>query len=64
MPHFIIPSFIGALLGKYYFEKRYGQEWRKVIPLLGAGFGVGLGLITMLAIGLVFLSKTVSTVSY
>jgi len=64
LPHGVIPAFVGALIGRFYFEKRYGQEWRKMIPVLGSGFFVGGGLITMLAIGLVFLSKAVSTISY
>ncbi|MCL1910301.1 MAG: peptide transporter [Kiritimatiellaeota bacterium] len=63
-PHSIIPSFIGALIGRYYFERKYGREWRKMILLIYAGFGVGVGLISMLAVGFVFLAKAVSTVSY
>lgn len=64
LPHAVIPNFIGALIGRYYFQKRYGAEWRKMIPVVGAGFFVGGGLITILAIGLVFLSKAVSTINY
>lgn len=64
LPHSVIPQFIGALIGKFYFQKRYGREWRKMIPVVGAGFFVGGGLISILAIGFVFLSKAVSTVTY
>ena len=35
-----------------------------MIPVVGSGFGVGTGLISILAVGIVFLSKAVSTVSY
>ncbi len=64
MPHSVLPQFLGALIGRFYFQKRYGREWRKMIPVVGAGFFVGGGLITILAIGLVFLSKAVTTLSY
>ena len=35
-----------------------------VLGLVGAGFFVGSGLISILAIGFVFLAKSVSTVPY
>ena len=64
MPHSVVPNFIGALIGRYYFERKYGREWRKIIPLVASGFFVGTGLISILAVGFVFLAKAVSTVSY
>lgn len=63
-PHSVIPNFIGALIGRFYFERRFGREWRKMIPVVSAGFFVGTGLISILAVGFVFLSKAVSTVAY
>jgi len=64
LPHSVIPNVVGALIGRYYFQRRYGAEWRKMIPVVGAGFFVGQGLVSMLAIGLVFLWKAVTTASY
>ncbi|NLB68097.1 MAG: hypothetical protein GX804_00185 [Lentisphaerae bacterium] len=63
-PHSVVPNFIGALIGKLYFEKKYGREWRKMIPIVSSGFFVGSGLISMFAVGLVFLAKSVSTMTY
>ncbi len=63
-PHTVIPNFIGALVGKFYFEKRYKREWRKMIPVVSSGFFVGTGLISILSVGFVFLAKAVSTVAY
>ena len=63
-PHTVIPNFIGALIGKFYFEKRYKREWRKMIPVVSSGFFVGTGLISILSVGFVFLAKAVSTVAY
>lgn len=64
MPHSVIPNFIGALIGKFYFERKFGREWRKMIPVVSSGFFVGTGLVSILSVGFVFLSKAVSTVTY
>ena len=63
-PHTVIPNFLGALIGKFYFERRYKREWRKMIPVVSSGFFVGTGLISILSVGFVFLAKAVSTVAY
>jgi len=59
LPHFVIPHFIGALIGRYVFYKRFGLQWRQYAPVLMAGFGCGMGLISMLALGFVLISKSV-----
>ena len=55
---------IRALIGRLYFERKYGREWRKMIPVVSSGFFVGAGLVSILSVGFVFLSKAVSTVTY
>ncbi len=57
MPHSVIPQFIGALLGRYYFQKRLGLKWRQYIPVVSAGFACGMGLVTTVGVGITFLSK-------
>ena len=59
MPHSIVPQFIGALIGRYYFQKRLKLKWRQYIPVVAAGFACGQGLITTLCVGITFLSKAV-----
>lgn len=59
LPHFVIPHFIGAMIGRYVFYKRYGAQWRQYAPVLMAGFSCGMGLISMLALGFVLVSKSV-----
>jgi hypothetical protein len=58
MPHSVLPQFIGALIGRYYFHRRLGLRWRQYIPVVMAGFGCGVGLITTLGVGITFLSKS------
>lgn len=57
-PHAIVPMFIGALLGRYVFRKRFGENWPKYRIVFAAGFTAGIGLITMLSLGFVFMSKS------
>jgi hypothetical protein len=63
-PHSVIPQFAGALIGRYYFEKKLGLRWREYVPVLSAGYFCGVGLVTMLCIGIVFLSKSSSSLPY
>jgi hypothetical protein len=64
-PHVAIPQFAGALLGRYYFSKRFGQrEWRRYTPVLAAGFACGTGLIGMLAIAFALVSQSVSQMPF
>jgi hypothetical protein len=64
MPHVIIPQMIGALLGKYYFEKKLGLNWSQYVPVLAAGVSCGFGLVSMLCIGIVFLAKSANALPY
>ena len=60
-----IPMFIGGMLGRYYFSKRYGTEnWRAYSPVIVAGFYCGMGLIGMAAVALALLSKSVSRLPF
>ena len=55
------PHMFGALLGRYYFARRFGlTAWRRYAPVLLAGFSCGMGLIAMVAIALGLITKSVS----
>ena len=61
MPHNSIPTFVGAVIGRMYFAKVIGRErWQLYTPVLLAGFACGTGLISMAAIALALIQKTVS----
>jgi len=64
LPFVIIPQFVGALIGRFYFRKRFGPLWLTYIPVLFAGFSCGVGLIGTLGIGITFISKSVFTLPY
>ncbi|MCM8763824.1 MAG: hypothetical protein NC830_00430, partial [Candidatus Omnitrophica bacterium] len=59
-PHSTIPLFAGALLGRFYFAKKFGAEtWRKYTPIILAGYTCGVGLIGMVSIAVALIAKTI-----
>jgi hypothetical protein len=61
MFHGAVSNMIGAVLGRYYFAKRFGgEEWHRYAPVLLAGFSCGMGLIAMVAIALGLIIKSVN----
>jgi len=64
MPHVVLPQFIGAMIGRFYFQKRMGLMWRQYIPVVMAGFACGMGLITVLSVGVNFLAKAVIKIPF
>lgn len=58
-PHVILPQFIGALFGRFYFSRRFGDRWPQYRVVFFAGYTCGVGLVMMLSLGLVFMSKSV-----
>jgi len=64
-PHYAIPQFLGALLGRRYLRRRFGEErWSAYAPILLAGYSCGMGLIGMASISLALISKAVSQVVF
>ena len=64
LPHVVVPQFIGALLSRFYFERKMGLKWRQYVPVVAAGFACGMGLISMLCAGITFLAKAVIQLPY
>jgi hypothetical protein len=64
LPFVVIPQFVGALVGRFYFRRRMGLRWRQYIPIVFAGFSCGMGLVATLCIGLTFVTKSVFALPY
>jgi len=65
IPHFLLPEIVGAVLGRYYFAKRFGeQEWRRYTPVLAAGFACGMGLIAMVSIAAALIFQSISQLPF
>jgi len=63
-PHGLILEVIGALLGRFFFLRRYGAMWRQYAPVLLAGFSCGMGLMGMFAMGLTLILKSLARLPY
>jgi hypothetical protein len=63
-PMGLIPEMIGALLGRYYFRKKFGDKWREYTPAIFAGFTCGMGLMGMAGVALRLLAMSISPVQY
>ncbi|MCH8473809.1 MAG: OPT/YSL family transporter [Opitutales bacterium] len=56
LPHMAILIFVGALLGRFFFMRKFGKErWTNYTPILAVGFAAGMGLTGMLSIAINFL---------
>jgi hypothetical protein len=64
LPHGHILEVAGALLGRYFFLKRYGAMWRQYAPVLLAGFSCGMGLTGMFAMGVTLILKSLDRLAY
>ncbi|WP_018124357.1 peptide transporter [Desulfovibrio oxyclinae] len=63
-PHGVILEVIGAMLGRFYFLKKYGKQWRQYAPVLLAGFSCGMGLAGMAAMGFTLILKSLGRLAY
>jgi hypothetical protein len=64
-PHDFILTFIGALLARRYFWKKYGQQqWLTYATVLIVGFYVGMSLTGMAAVAVAMIQKSVSVLIF
>ncbi|OPZ22573.1 MAG: hypothetical protein BWZ10_00392 [candidate division BRC1 bacterium ADurb.BinA364] len=65
LPHFMVLEIVGALLSRYYFQKKYGpQNFLRMAPTLLAGYFTGVGLIGMATIALKLIKAAVSAAPF
>ena len=65
LPHMLILEMLGACLGRYYFERRFGKDtWRRWAPILLAGFACGNGLIGMATVAVALITRSVAQLPY
>ncbi len=64
LPHSHLLEVAGALLGRFFFMKRYGAMWRQYAPVLLAGFSCGMGLTGMFAMGVTLILKSLGRLAY
>ncbi|MDP7638376.1 MAG: peptide transporter [Candidatus Hydrogenedentes bacterium] len=61
LPHTMVLEIVGAMLGRYYFQKRYGPiNFLRNAPALLAGYFTGVGLISMATIAIKLIKPAIS----
>jgi len=65
LPHFMAIEVVGAFVGKFVFERRFGKKnWRKMAPIILAGYFTGVGLIGMVTVAMRLIQAAVSTAPF
>lgn len=64
MPFMLVPTVIGAFIGRFMCRKWFGERWPQYRIVFAAGFGAGVGLITMLCLGIVFMNKSANVLPF
>ena len=64
MPAFLFFEMLGALTARFYLRKKFGNMWLKYAPVLLAGFGCGVGLMGMVSVSFIILTKMMSPLTF
>ncbi len=65
LPHTMIIEIMGALLGRYYLQKKFGSTtFLRMAPTLMAGYFTGVGLIGMATIAMNLIKNAVSSAPF
>lgn len=65
MPHGLIFLIIGAFIGRFYFQKMYGQtQFLQMAPVLLAGYTTGVGLIALLGVAVILIKNAISAAPF
>lgn len=65
IPHWMVTEVIGAMLARYYFNRKYGtKQWRTYAPVLAVGFACGMALMGMASISVALIQKSVSVLIF
>lgn len=65
MPHGFIPLVVGALIGRFYMEKKIGRKrLLEIMPVMSAGYGTGVGLIALIGVAANLIVSAVSSAKF
>jgi len=64
-PGGILLELIGALVGRLYLERRFGNKmYKQYMMIILAGFGAGVGLVGMGSVAIALIVKSTTTLGY
>jgi len=65
LPHYMVLEIVGALIGRYYFQKKFGSSnFLRMAPTVLAGYATGVGLISMATIAMRLIQAAVSSAPF
>ena len=65
VPGHLFFELIGALIGRFYLEKKFGhQAYKKYVMIMVAGWSAGMGLVAMAAVAVALIAKSTTTLGY
>jgi hypothetical protein len=65
LPHIMILEIVGALVGRYYFQKKFGSKnFLRMVPAILAGYFTGVGLIGMATVAMNLIKNAVSSAPF
>lgn len=65
MPHGFVPVVVGALVGRLYLRRRLGEtRFLRIMPVMAAGYGTGVGLVALLGVAVNLIVNAVSALPF
>jgi hypothetical protein len=65
LPHFMILELVGAIIGRFYFQRKYGpRAFLTHAPALLAGYLSGVGLVSMIVMALMLIKSAISSAPF
>jgi hypothetical protein len=62
MMHGFLPLVIGAFIGKFYLQRKFGQKRViEVMPVVAAGYGTGAGLVALIGVAMNLIVTAISS---
>lgn len=61
MPHMFLPQIIGALIGRFFLQKKIGhRRLLEIAPVMVSGYLTGVGLIALIGVGILLIKNAIS----
>ena len=65
IPHFMVLEVVGAFIGRFYFQKKYGpKKFLQLAPALLAGYFTGVGLVGITTTALQLIKSAISAAPF
>jgi len=63
-PGAIIWQMCGAFVGRFYFKRKFKEMWLRYMAIILAGFGCGMGLVSMVALSATIITKMLTPLAF